>query len=172
MVTIRDVDRRADIAEIRVLFEEYARSLSIDLGFQGFNEELAGLPGVYSRPTGCLLLATAAGRSVGCVAVRRLDADRCEMKRLYVRPEARGEGVGRSLAEAAVAFGRAAGYHAMLLDTLPTMAAALALYRELGFRDVPPYRHNPVPGALFMELTFGGNPPNTELHQTAATGGP
>lgn len=171
MVTIRQADSKADINEIRALFEEYARSLSIDLGFQGFNEELAGLPGVYSRPAGCLLLATAGDRPVGCVAVRSLDPGRCEMKRLYVRPEARGEGVGRALAAAAVAFGRAAGYHAMRLDTLSTMTAAQALYRQLGFRDVPPYRYNPVPGALFMELVLNSGPANSEPHSTAGAAG-
>jgi putative acetyltransferase len=171
MVTIRQAESKEDVAEVRALFEEYARSLSIDLGFQGFDEELAGLPGGYSRPTGCLLFAESGNRSVGCVAVRRLDEDMCEMKRLFVRPEARGEGVGRALAEAAVAFGRAAGYRAMRLDTLDTMAAALALYRELGFREVPPYRYNPVPGALFMEFTLGSDTPRTETHPSMRAGG-
>jgi putative acetyltransferase len=159
MVTIHEAVSSADIAEIRALFEEYAQSLDIDLGFQGFEEELAGLPGVYSRPTGCLLLGAMGDRSVGCVGVRRLEEDICEMKRLYVRPEARGEGAGQALAEAAVAFGRAAGYQAMRLDTLSTMVAARALYRQLGFREVAPYRYNPVPGALFMELVLGGGKP-------------
>jgi ribosomal protein S18 acetylase RimI-like enzyme len=159
MVTIREVSDSADIAEIRALFEEYLRSLGIDLGFQGFDEELAGLPGAYSRPTGCLLLAAIGVRSAGCVAVRRLETDICEMKRMFVRPEARGKGVGRALAKAAVAFGCAAGYHKMRLDTLPTMAAAQALYRQLGFREAPPYRYNPVPGALFMDLVL-----NEESH--------
>lgn len=106
---IREADGDADIAEVRTLFEEYAQSLGIDLGFQDFDAELAGLPGAYSRPDGLLLLAAIAARTVGCVAVRRLDADVCEMKRLYVRPDARGHAVGRALAEAAVAFGKAAG---------------------------------------------------------------
>ena len=160
MATIREADCSTGIGEIRQLFEEYARSLGIDLGFQSFDKELAGLPGAYSRPTGCLLFATTGDRSLGCVAVRRLDTEFCEMKRLYIRPEARREGVGRALAEAAVAFGRVAGYHAMRLNTLPTMAAAQALYRQLGFRDVLPYRHNPVPGTSFMELVFGSGPSN------------
>ncbi len=130
MVTIRDADGAADIADVRALFEAYAHSLGIDLGFQDFAAELTGLPGAYARPSGLLLLATAA-RAVGCVAVRRLDPDVCEMKRLY-----------------------AAGYRAMRLDTLPTMTGAQALYRRLGFRDVPPYRYNPVPGTSFLELEF------------------
>jgi ribosomal protein S18 acetylase RimI-like enzyme len=120
------------------------------------------LPGSYARPAGVLLLALAGRRAVGCVGVRRLDADTCEMKRLYVRDEARGQGVGRALAEAAVAFARSAGYATMRLDTLPGMTKAQALYRELGFRDAPPYRYNPVPGASFMELDLGrtsGNGP-------------
>ena len=152
MATIHDADGPADIAEIRALFVEYAQSLGVDLRFQGFDEELASLPGAYSRPSGCLLLAVTGERSVGCVAVRRLDTSICEMKRLYIRPEARGQGVGRALAEAAVTFGKAAGYEAMRLDTLPTMAKAQALYRQLGFRDVLPYRFNPIAGTAFMEL--------------------
>jgi GNAT superfamily N-acetyltransferase len=159
---IRDAEGPADIAEVRSLFEEYARSLGIDLEFQGFAEELAGLPGSYVRPAGVLLLALAARRAVGCVGVRRLDAGACEMKRLYVRDEARGQGIGRALAEAAVAFARSAGYQTMRLDTLPGMTKAQVLYRELGFRDAPPYRYNPVPGASFMELDLGrtsGNRP-------------
>jgi putative acetyltransferase len=169
MVTIREAVSSADIAEIRALFEEYARSLDIDLGFQGFDKELAGLPGVYARPTGCLFLAVMVDRSVGCVGVRRLDGEICEMKRLFVRPEARGAGVGRALAEAAVAFGRTAGYRAMRLDTLSTMVAARALYRQLDFREVAPYRYNPIPGALFMELALGDSPRNRS-HPTATAG--
>lgn len=155
MTTIREAGGDADIAEARALFEEYARSLGVDLAFQDFEHELAGLPGAYATPAGVLLLATMINRPVGCVAVRGLAADICEMKRLYVREEARGLGVGRALAEAAIAFGQAAGYRAMRLDTLPTMTRAQALYRELGFRDVPAYRYNPVAGTSFMELTWG-----------------
>jgi len=154
MTRIREADCVADIAEVRTLFEEYAQSLGIDLGFQDFRQEVTGLPGAYARPTGLLLLATTGDRSIGCVAVRRLDSDTCEMKRLYVSAEARGQGVGRALAMAAVEFGKGAGYHAMRLDTLPTMAAAHALYRQLGFGDVPPDRYNPVLGTAFMELVL------------------
>jgi ribosomal protein S18 acetylase RimI-like enzyme len=155
MATIREADRRADVAEVRQLFEEYAQSLGVDLSFQGFGDELASLPGAYSAPGGRLLLAGDEARAVGCVGVRWLESGICEMKRLYVRPEARGRGVARKLAEAAIAFGKSANYHAMRLDTLPTMAAAQELYRQLGFRDVAPYRYNPVPGTSFMELQFG-----------------
>ena len=156
LATLREADGRADVAEIRVLFEEYAQSLGIDLSFQDFAEELASLPGAYSPPRGRLLLAANGARAVGCVGVRPQDEGICEMKRLYVRPEARGQAVGRALAEAAIAFGKAAGYHAIRLDTLPTMTGAQALYRQLGFVNVPPYRYNPVPDTSFMELDLDG----------------
>ena len=156
MHRIVEADSPSHLADIRELFTEYAESLGIDLGFQGFDRELAELPGAYARPQGCLLLGLDADHTLGCVAVRPLDQDICEMKRLYVRPEARGTGLGRQLAEAAIGFGRHAGYRAMRLDTLPSMAAARALYRSLGFEAIPPYRFNPVPGTAFMELALGG----------------
>ena len=155
VIIIREADN-ADVAEIRKLFEEYAQSLGIDLGFQDFEQELASLPGAYAPPAGRLLLAADGASPVGCVAVRRLGDDMCEMKRLYVRPEVRGQRLGRKLAEAAIAFGRGAGYRAMRLDTLPSMATAHELYRQLGFREVAPYRYNPVPGTTFMELVLDG----------------
>jgi ribosomal protein S18 acetylase RimI-like enzyme len=152
MVTIVEADDSADVEEIRRLFEEYAQSLGVDLSFQGFDEELVSLPGTYSAPGGRLLLAKDGRRAVGCVGVRPFDDGICEMKRLYVRPEARGLGVGRKLAEAAIAVGKSAGYRAMRLDTLPTMGSAQDLYRQLGFREVAAYRYNPVPGTSFLEL--------------------
>jgi ribosomal protein S18 acetylase RimI-like enzyme len=155
MATIREAEGRDDVAAIRLLFEEYAQSLGVDLSFQGFGEELASLPGAYSPPGGRLLLAADQARAVGCVGVRPLADGLCEMKRLYVRPDARKRGVARQLAEAAIAFGKTANYRAMRLDTLPTMAAAQELYRQLGFREVAPYRYNPVPGTAFMELALG-----------------
>jgi ribosomal protein S18 acetylase RimI-like enzyme len=158
MTTVHPVNTDADIGEIRALFLEYAQSLGIDLAFQDFEAEITGLPGAYSPPHGCLLLATADGRSAGCVAVRDLQAGLCEMKRLYVKPEARGQGVGRALAEAAIRFGRASGYEAMRLDTLPNMVAAQALYRQLGFREIPAYRYNPIPGTTFLELALRTTP--------------
>jgi ribosomal protein S18 acetylase RimI-like enzyme len=152
MATIREAEGRADVAAIRLLFEQYAQSLGVDLSFQDFDQELASLPGAYAAPAGRLLLAADGARAVGCVGVRPLDDRICEMKRLYVRPEACGQGLGRRLAETAITFGKAANYHAMRLDTLPTMASAQDLYRQLGFREVAPYRYNPVPGTSFLQL--------------------
>jgi putative acetyltransferase len=158
MVTVREACADADIDEVRRLFLEYAFSLGIDLSFQDFEGELAALPGLYAGPAGCLLLAYSGGCAVGCVAVRAHEPGVCEMKRLYVKPDARALGAGRALAAAAIEFARHAGYRAMRLDTLPGMLAARALYRQLGFREIPPYRYNPVPGTSFMELTIREEP--------------
>lgn len=153
-VVIEQVVGGRPLIEIRTLFEEYAAALAVDLGFQGFAEELAGLPGDYAPPSGRLLLARAGGDPAGCVAMRPLQPDVCEMKRLYVRSAFRGAGVGRRLAEAVVDAAQAAGYASMRLDTLATMESARTLYDSLGFRPVAPYRHNPVPGTAFLELTL------------------
>lgn len=161
MAIIRPAESETDLTAVRALFMTYASSLGIDLGFQGFAEELAGLPGAYAPPGGCLLLALEGELPVGCVAVRSLDASICEMKRLYVLPEARGKALGQSLAAAAVQFARAAGYRAMRLDTLPTMGEAQALYQQMGFRDIAPYRYNPIPGTRYLELKLEHEGPGT-----------
>ena len=140
------------LAEIRRLFEEYAAALDVDLAFQGFAEELAGLPGTYAPPGGRLLLAREDGRTVGCVAVRPMEPGVAELKRLYVRPDFRSSGWGRLLSERAITEARDAGYRRLRLDTLPSMHGAGRLYGSLGFVDIPPYRYNPVAGARFLEL--------------------
>jgi len=140
----------ADIPTVRELFTEYATALGIDLEFQHFAEELAELPGHYAPPSGRLLVAWDGTVAAGCIALRPLDGERCEMKRLYVRPAYRGRGVGRLLATQVLEEAAFIGYTSMCLDTLPSMAGAIELYRALGFAPTEPYCHNPVPGALFF----------------------
>ncbi len=152
MVEIGDAYDPASIRAARSLFEEYQQTLGIDLSFQGFATELETLPGEYSPPRGRLLLARDGGAIVGCVAMRPLTSETCEMKRLYVRPQSRAGGVGRQLAERVMGEARAIGYRRMYLDTLPTMGGAQRLYEMLGFKDIAAYRHNPIEGTRYLGL--------------------
>jgi len=152
MITIDRIDSPEDVEFARRLFTEYAATLDFSLCFQGFDEELAGLPEPYTPPTGCLLLARDRKQAVGCVACRALSDAVCEMKRLYVAPSHRGEVVGRRLAERVIEEASLMGYERMRLDTVRQMVGAIALYRSLGFCEISPYRENPIDGALFFEL--------------------
>jgi len=151
VVEIRAAESKGDWVTARELFEEYAATLGFDLSFQQFDREVASLPGHYAPPRGVILLALDGSAAAGCVALRPLDGETCEMKRLYVRPSHRETGLGKRLADAILAQARARGYRRMRLDTVPGMEAAIALYRALGFREIGAYRANPIPGAIFME---------------------
>jgi GNAT superfamily N-acetyltransferase len=149
------VATEAEIQMARELFEEYAVGIGISLCFQNFDQELADLPGKYAAPDGRLLLAYSDDRLAGCIALRRLDSRSCEMKRLFLRDDFRGQGLGRALVQAIIDEARGIGYERMRLDTLPgRMDSAISLYRRFGFQEIEPYYDNPVEGALFMELTL------------------
>jgi len=152
MIKVVPADSGESLTLVRELFSEYADYLGIDLSFQDFDGELEGLPGDYAPPQGRLFLAFWGEEVAGLVALRSFGEGICEMKRLYVRPRFRRRGIGSTLAEAVIEEGRKIGYERMRLDTLPTMDVATALYLSLGFREVPPYRHNPIEGARFFEL--------------------
>jgi GNAT superfamily N-acetyltransferase len=160
MIEIVKANTPEHMEKAREIFLQYARSLDFDLSFQGFNEELAGLPGDYTPPAGCLLLAVEKGESMGCVALRKLEEGICEMKRLFLTPEQRGKGVGRLLAEGVIREAKKLGYNRMRLDTVPSMVSAIRLYQSLGFKEISAYCYNPVPGTKFFELQLQpGNPP-------------
>ncbi len=141
-----------DLGHVRHIFLEYGASLDFDLCFQGFDAEIATLPGAYGPPRGRLFLARADGKLAGGVGLRPLQADISEMKRLYVRPEFQGLGIGRRLAEATIEAAREIGYRRMRLDTIANMNAAQALYRSMGFTEIPPYYDNPLEGVVYFEL--------------------
>jgi putative acetyltransferase len=152
MMQIENADTPELVRLARDLFVEYSESLGVDLCFQGFAEELARLPGEYARPAGRLMLIFNGLEAVGCGALRPIDDRVCEMKRVYLRPPVRGKGAGRVLIGALIETAREIGYEQMRLDTLPSMTRAMEIYRSLGFKEIAPYRVNPVPGASFLEL--------------------
>ena len=149
---IRQALTKTEIEDVRGLFREYESFLDVDLCFQSFEEELAGLPGKYTPPGGGLLIAVDGERTVGTVAIRRLSPEICEMKRLYVKPEARGMGLGRALSRQIVETAKEIGYSKMRLDTLDKLTSALRLYTSMGFKKIRPYYENPIPGAVYLEL--------------------
>ena len=153
-ITVEAANGSTDMAAVRDIFRDYAAELGVDLCFQNFESELAGLPGDYAAPRGTLLTARVDGEMAGCCAIRPLDSvnypNACEMKRLYARPTFRGLGLGRTLVELALEFALSAGYECVLLDTLSDMEAARALYEDLGFEEIPPYYHNPIAGAHYL----------------------
>jgi GNAT superfamily N-acetyltransferase len=152
MIDIRAAELPHDLDEVRSLFLEYAGSLGVDLDFQDFGAEVATLPGKYQAPYGRLLLAWQDTKAVGCVALRPLQGSSCEMKRLYVQPQMRGEQLGSRLALRICQEAREAGYSRICLDTLPTMETAQQLYQSMGFRPIEPYVFNPIPGTRFLAL--------------------
>jgi putative acetyltransferase len=157
-MTLITPDSEERFLATRAVFTEYAESLAVNLGFQNFDEEMQSLPGEYSAPRGALLLAQVGEQVAGCCALRPLDTvdyvNACEMKRLYVRPAFRAQGLGRLLAEHIMDAARIAGYHSILLDTLDDMEAARGLYEDLGFEEIPPYYHNPIAGAHYLRAVL------------------
>jgi putative acetyltransferase len=152
MAEIRWAMIPVDLIAVRSLFQEYADSLDFELDFQDFRQELETLPGKYAPPLGSILVAKENGETVGCVAVRPLGEEICEMKRLYVKPAHRGKKVGQELAFAIIEEAKRLGYRAMRLDTVVAMKEASALYRALGFQPIDAYCYNPLPGAMYFEL--------------------
>ncbi len=159
-MNIRQARTANEIEIVGQLFREYEAFLGVDLDFQSFEEELAGLPGKYQCPDGELLIGQEGNQVLGCVALRRLDEHSCEMKRLYVRPEGRGTGLGRQLAEAIIASARDLGYATMRLDTLGRLSEAMQLYESLGFRKTEAYYDNPLSGVVYwaLDLSYQATP--------------
>jgi ribosomal protein S18 acetylase RimI-like enzyme len=154
-LTIVQAESEGQISHVRELFLEYAQSLGFSLCFQSFDQELADLPGDYAPPEGRLLLAEFEGQLAGCAALHKLEPGICEMKRLYLRPQFRGKGLGRALTQAILDEARALGYQRLRLDTVePVMKDAVGMYRKLGFKEITPYRVNPMEGTLYMELNL------------------
>jgi putative acetyltransferase len=154
MIEIVEANTDDLITKAKDLFQKYAESLGFDLCFQNFDQELDDFPGQYSPPMGRLFLALSENQPIGCVGLRFFEKGVCEMKRLYVRPDFRGRKAGRLLAEATIKAGKIIRYEIMRLDTLPSMESANILYKSLGFRQIEPYRHNPIKGAIYMELNL------------------
>ncbi len=152
-LVLSQAESPAQIAQARELFLEYAQSLGFSLCFQNFDKELAELPGDYAPPEGRLFLAEYEGQLAGCVALHKLEPQICEMKRLYLRSQFRGKGLGRLLADCIIAEAHQIGYQRMRLDTVePVMTDAVAMYRRIGFQEITAYRANPIAGAMYMEL--------------------
>lgn len=156
-IEFRQAATDGDFAAARALIENYAKELGVDLCFQDFAEEIANLSAMYGPPAGCLLLASISGEIIGCVAFRRHNNETCEMKRLYVRPQHRGSGIGRQLVEIAVTTATRLGYQQMLLDTLPSMSEAQTLYASLGFEEIASYYPNPLPGVRYLGRRLGSS---------------
>lgn len=156
MTTIVRAETPEQIGSVRSLFAEYVAGLPVDVSYEKVPRESADLPGAYGPPRGELLLVLVDGEPAGCIALRPLDGDICEMKRVYLRPAWRGRGIGRLMAESIIAAARRIGYRRMRLDTIPALKPALSLYRSLGFRVIAPYRDIPSDRALFLELKLSG----------------
>jgi putative acetyltransferase len=165
VVQIAEAKTRSQISSAKELIIEYATSPGIDLSFDNFEREMAEFPGAYARPDGRILLAIEEGDAIGIVALRRLSGRTCEMKRLYVRHEFRGRGIGRMLAERVIEEAKEAGYSRMRLDTLFRLREAIFLYESLGFKKIGPYKVNPNKGVIYMELNFG----RVGTHRTSAS---
>lgn len=163
MVLISEAKTRRQTSAAEALIREYAASPGIDLGFESFEQQMAEFPGAYSRPDGRLLLAIENGDAIGVVALRRLSEGICEMKRMYVKPEFRGKGIGRMLAERLIEEARQIGYSRMRLDSRSRLKQAVSLYQSLGFKKIGPYRFNPHKDAVYMELKLGKPQPANDV---------